>query len=82
MKQIQQYPFFTREDPSEKVKAIHKESDLLTLIEAANRLRISPATLQRWAKSGRIEAVRLPKRAPYVYVRKAVIDAILTSSPL
>lgn len=77
-KQAQHYAFFTREDPAKKVAVLQREDGLLSLVEAADRLRVSPTTLRRWVKNGRIEAVRLPKRAPYVYVRQAVIDAILT----
>ena len=34
--------------------------DLLTLREAADALRVSTLTARRWAKAGRVPAVRLP----------------------
>jgi excisionase family DNA binding protein len=33
---------------------------LLTSREAARRLRVTPATVLRWARNGEIEAMRLP----------------------
>ncbi len=76
--QNKQYAFFVREEPSKKVEVLHEQEGLLTLVEAADRLRVAPATLRRWVKKGRIEAIKLPKRTPYVYIRKTVVDAILT----
>ncbi len=39
------------------------DRNLLTITEAAGLLRISPVTLRRWLKSGRLRAVRVGARA-------------------
>ena len=50
--------------------------DLLTTDEAAAFLKISPATLQRLARAGRIPAVKVGKLWRF---RKAALDAWLDS---
>ena len=37
-----------------------RSPDLLTLREAADALRVTESTARRWAKAGRVPAVRLP----------------------
>jgi hypothetical protein len=75
---MQQYAFFMKEGSSKKAEVPHKEDDLMTLIEAAKRLRITSGALRRWVRNGQIEAIRRPSSKSYIYIRKAVIDTILT----
>lgn len=37
----------------------HQAGDLVTLPEAARRLGVSPRTVQRWAKQGQLEVIRV-----------------------
>jgi excisionase family DNA binding protein len=56
-----------------------EQSDLLTVREVANKLRVDDTTVRRWIKNGALEAVTLPHvRARMAYrVRKATLDALL-----
>ena len=51
------------------------EDDLLTKAEAAKLLRVSPVTISRWLKQGRLPAYRLGPRA--VRIRRADVQALL-----
>lgn len=56
----------------------HKE-ELLTVQEAARRLRVDGTTVRRWIKAGDLEAIPLPhcdKRQSY-RIRASVFDALL-----
>lgn len=55
--------------------AEHPPPDLLTTAEAATLLRVSPITIARWAKQGRLPSYRLGPRA--VRFRRADLDAML-----
>jgi excisionase family DNA binding protein len=37
------------------------KNSLLTVIEIAQRLRVSPSTVARWARSGRIPQIKLSR---------------------
>ncbi len=51
------------------------ETDLLTKAEAAKLLKVSPVTISRWLKQGRLPAYRLGPRA--IRIRRADLDALL-----
>lgn len=51
------------------------DPDLLTKAEAAELLGVSPATISRWLKEGRLPAYRLGPRA--VRIRRADLDDLL-----
>jgi excisionase family DNA binding protein len=56
-------------------------SELLTVHEVAQALRVDDTTVRRWIKSGALEAICLPhanKRCAY-RVRKDTLDKLLTS---
>jgi len=52
-----------------------KEPDLLTAIEAAERLRVSASTVRRWAQLGLIPAIRLP--SGQVRIRRTDVERVL-----
>ena len=51
------------------------ETDLLTKAEAAKLLKVSPVTISRWLKQGRLPAYRLGPRA--IRIRRADLDDLL-----
>ena len=51
------------------------DPDLLTTAEAAKLLKVSPVTILRWLKQGRLPAYRLGPRA--VRIRRADVQALL-----
>lgn len=50
--------------------------DLLTIREVAELLRISPLTIKRWGKKGKLPAIRINSRGDRRY-RKEVIQRLL-----
>ena len=50
------------------------EADLLTVPEAAAALKVSPVTVSRWLRQGRLPAYRLGPRA--VRIRRADLQAV------
>mgnify|MGYP005863655987 FL=1 len=50
--------------------------DLLTIKEVATLLRVSPLTIKRWGKSGKLPAIRINSRGDRRY-RKEVILRLL-----
>jgi excisionase family DNA binding protein len=59
-------------------------SQLLTVREVAQQLRVDDTTVRRWIKNGVLEAISLPHRgARQAYrVRRATLDTLLSSSTL
>ena len=60
---------------------MEKSSDLLTIREVAEQLRVDDTTVRRWIKSGILEAITLPHRgARQAYrIRRATLDALLAT---
>ncbi len=50
--------------------------DLITIREVADLLRVSPLTIKRWGKSGKLPAIRINSRGDRRY-RKEVILRLL-----
>ena len=50
--------------------------DLLTISEVANILRVSPLTIKRWGKKGKLPAIRINSRGDRRY-RKQVVQKLL-----
>lgn len=50
--------------------------DLLTIREVADLLRVSPLTIKRWGKKGKLPAIRINSRGDRRY-RKEVIQRLL-----
>jgi excisionase family DNA binding protein len=60
------------------------DSELLTVGEVADLLRVDATTVRRWVKHGTLAAVTLPhlnKRAAY-RIRRETIDTLLTQGNL
>ena len=47
--------------------------DLLTVKEVAEVLRVSPLTIKRWGKSGKLPAIRINSRGDRRYKEEAVL---------
>lgn len=50
--------------------------DLMTIREVANLLRVSPLTIKRWGKKGKLPAIRINSRGDRRY-RKNIVLKIL-----
>lgn len=61
---------------SSKKISIDDLPDLLTIKEVASLLRVSPLTIKRWGKSGKLPAIRINSRGDRRY-RKEVILKLL-----
>lgn len=61
-------------DQSNK-KAVKLESlpDLLTVREVSELLRVSPLTIKRWGKRGKLPAIRINSRGDRRYKKEAVL---------
>lgn len=47
--------------------------DLLTIREVASVLRVSPLTIKRWGKSGKLPAIRINSRGDRRYRKEVVL---------
>jgi excisionase family DNA binding protein len=47
--------------------------DLLTVREVAQILRVSPLTIKRWGKRGKLPAIRINSRGDRRYKKEAVL---------
>lgn len=47
--------------------------DLLTVREVADLLRVSPLTIKRWGKRGKLDAIRINSRGDRRYKRDTVL---------
>lgn len=55
---------------------INNLPDLLTVREVAKLLRVSPLTIKRWGKSGKLEAIRINSRGDRRYKKEKILDLI------
>jgi excisionase family DNA binding protein len=58
--------------PDQKV-TIDNLPDLLTVREVAEILRVSPLTIKRWGKRGKLPAIRINSRGDRRYKKEAVL---------
>jgi len=59
---------------SKKLKVSLEElPDLLTVREVADLLRVSPLTIKRWGKRGKLPAIRINSRGDRRYRKEAVL---------
>lgn len=61
--------------PNKKLK-LEDLPDLLTVREVAEVLRVSPLTIKRWGKRGKLPAIRINSRGDRRY-RKGAVLALL-----
>ncbi len=61
-----------RADDASKLD-INKLPDLLTVREVADLLRVSPLTIKRWGKRGKLPAIRINSRGDRRYKKEAVL---------
>lgn len=47
--------------------------DLMTIREVANLLRVSPLTIKRWGKKGKLPAIRINSRGDRRYKKSVVL---------
>jgi excisionase family DNA binding protein len=50
--------------------------DLLTVREVAQVLRVSPLTIKRWGKRGKLPAIRINSRGDRRYKKEAVFSLL------
>ncbi len=53
--------------------SINDLPDLLTVREVADVLRVSPLTIKRWGKRGKLPAIRINSRGDRRYKKEAVL---------
>jgi len=60
------------ENKKKKIK-LDELPDLLTVREVAELLRVSPLTIKRWGKRGKLPAIRINSRGDRRYKKEAVL---------
>lgn len=60
------------DQPKKKVR-LENLPDLLTVREVADVLRVSPLTIKRWGKRGKLPAIRINSRGDRRYKKEAVL---------
>lgn len=58
---------------NDKPLSLENLPDLLTVREVANLLRVSPLTIKRWGKRGKLPAIRINSRGDRRYKKEAVL---------
>lgn len=58
---------------SNQTISINNLPDLLTVREVAQILRVSPLTIKRWGKRGKLPAIRINSRGDRRYKKEAVL---------
>lgn len=59
--------------PKKKRIKLDELPDLLTVREVAELLRVSPLTIKRWGKRGKLPAIRINSRGDRRYKKEAVL---------
>jgi excisionase family DNA binding protein len=59
-------------DTKKRIK-LDELPDLLTVREVAELLRVSPLTIKRWGKRGKLPAIRINSRGDRRYKKEAVL---------
>ena len=58
--------------PEQKI-SLDNLPDLLTISEVAQILRVSPLTIKRWGKKGKLPAIRINSRGDRRYKKEVVL---------
>lgn len=61
------------EEGTKKKVKLEDLPDLLTVREVAELLRVSPLTIKRWGKRGKLPAIRINSRGDRRYKKEAVL---------
>ena len=62
------------DDKPTKVKVkLENMPDLLTVREVSELLRVSPLTIKRWGKRGKLPAIRINSRGDRRYKKEAIL---------
>ncbi len=67
-------------DKPHKKLSLEDLPDLLTIREVADLLRVSPLTIKRWGKKGKLPAIRINSRGDRRY-KKDVVTRLLGITP-
>jgi excisionase family DNA binding protein len=65
--------FILRQKMANQNISIENLPDLLTVREVAELLRVSPLTIKRWGKRGKLPAIRINSRGDRRYKKEAVL---------
>lgn len=68
-----EYYQYSLEAMADQNLSISNLPDLLTVREAAEVLRVSPLTLKRWGKRGKLPAIRINSRGDRRYRKEAIL---------
>lgn len=60
-------------DSTKKKLRLEDLPDLLTVREVSELLRVSPLTIKRWGKRGKLPAIRINSRGDRRYKKEAVL---------
>ena len=60
-------------EPTKKRLRLEELPDLLTVREVAELLRVSPLTIKRWGKRGKLPAIRINSRGDRRYKKEEVL---------
>jgi len=60
-------------DKTSKKLSLNNLPDLLTVREVAQILRVSPLTIKRWGKKGKLPAIRINSRGDRRYRKEVVL---------
>lgn len=63
----------TTSNNNKKSLRLNDLPDLLTVREVAELLRVSPLTIKRWGKRGKLPAIRINSRGDRRYKKEAVL---------
>lgn len=63
----------TKPKSSEGKITLDNLPDLLTVREVAELLRVSPLTIKRWGKRGKLPAIRINSRGDRRYKKEAIL---------
>jgi len=59
---------------SDKIKlSLSDLPDLMTIREVADLLRVSPLTIKRWGKKGKLPAIRINSRGDRRYKKEVIL---------
>jgi excisionase family DNA binding protein len=69
-------PTMPKSNKSSQSVTIDSLPDLMTIAEVADLLRVSPLTIKRWGKKGKLPAIRINSRGDRRYKKEVVLAVI------